>query len=36
MTSDGDFRCFKPHTPQYKKLKWRVYFPNPENNGPKW
>ena len=21
VTADGDFTCFEPHTPQYKKLK---------------
>ena len=21
VTSEGDFTCFEPHTPQYKKLK---------------
>ena len=22
VTSDGDFTCFEPHTPQYRKLKY--------------
>ena len=33
VASDGDFTRFEPGIPQYKKLKkWRIYFPNPENN----
>ena len=32
LTDDKDFTCFKPQTPQYRKLKNRVYFPKPENN----
>ena len=36
VTSNEDFTSFEPQNPQYKKLKkWRVYFPNPENNGSK-
>ena len=36
MTSNEDFRSFKPPTPQYKKLKnGKFYFPNPESNGSK-
>ena len=31
VTSNEDFMCFEPHTPQYKKLK-NGDFPNPENN----
>ena len=30
VTDDKDFTCFKPQTPQYRKIKnRRVYFPNP-------
>ena len=33
VTDDKDFTHVEPQTPQYKKLKkWRVYFPNLENN----
>ena len=37
VTSDGDFTCFEPLTPQYRKLKnGEFHFPNPENNRPGW
>ena len=32
VTDDKDLTCFEPQTPQYRKLKNRVYFPKPENN----
>ena len=37
VTSDGDFTCFEPWTPQYRKLKNGAFTSlNPENNRPGW
>ena len=35
VTDDKDFMRFEPQNPQYKKLKPRIYFPKPENDGSK-
>ena len=36
VTDDKGFIHFEPKPHNIGNLKWRVYFPNPENNGPGW
>ena len=36
VTDDKDFTHFEPKPHNIGNSKWRVYFPNPENNGSGW